>query len=531
MRFKIFNPWYLLYIAFIILLYTLIIIKILPEIFIHVPLILAFIPTCYKAIQNLKERRVGTELFITIAAIISFIGHQEQAMGIVLIIMLIANYLEELISKRTEKEIRSLINLIPQNAIIKIDGIEKTIEINAIKPDMLVLVKTGARIPVDGTIVEGVAAINEAALTGESIPKEKGISDFAYAGTFIESGSIVVKTEKIGQDTFFGKIVDLVQTAKDKKAKISILTDKIAFFLVPSMLILIAITWFITKNLNLITTLLVFGSPLELTLITPIAILSGIIAAFRNGVLVKGGLALERFSKVDTIIFDKTGTLTIGQPEVINIESYDQNFTKKDILTIAAIAEKRSGYALSKAILKKAAEENLNIPDPESYKSIIGHGIEIVYNNQKWFLGNKHFLQSPEHGNINITNLQASEEDKKYSSFYIGNAGKLYGKIYTTDKIRHDAKQTIEDLKQAGLRDMILLSGDTRLIANEVGTQLGFTKAYGDVFPDQKLLVIDKLQKEGHSVSMVGDGINDAPALKQANVGIAMGIIGMEPAI
>src|SRR3990167_4059754 len=490
MRFKIFNPWYLLYIAFIILLYTLIIIKILPEIFIHVPLILAFIPTCYKAIQNLKERRVGTELFITIAAIISFIGHQEQAMGIVLIIMLIANYLEELISKRTEKEIRSLINLIPQNAIIKIDGIEKTIEINAIKPDMLVLVKTGARIPVDGTIVEGVAAINEAALTGESIPKEKGISDFAYAGTFIESGSIVVKTEKIGQDTFFGKIVDLVQTAKDKKAKISILTDKIAFFLVPSMLILIAITWFITKNLNLITTLLVFGSPLELTLITPIAILSGIIAAFRNGVLVKGGLALERFSKVDTIIFDKTGTLTIGQPEVINIESYDQNFTKKDILTIAAIAEKRSGYALSKAILKKAAEENLN-----------------------------------------ITDLQTSEEDKKYSSFYIGNAGKLYGKIYTTDKIRHDAKQTIEDLKQAGLRDMILLSGDKMTIANEVGTQLGFTKAYGDVFPDQKLLVIDKLQKEGHSVSMVGDGINDAPALKQANVGIAMGIIGMEPAI
>src|SRR3990167_5622076 len=312
MRFKIFNPWYLLYIAFIILLYTLIIIKILPEIFIHVPLILAFIPTCYKAIQNLKERRVGTELFITIAAIISFVGHQEQAMGIVLIIMLIA--------KRTEKEIRSLINLMPQNAIIKIDGIEKTIEINAIKPDMLVLVKTGARIPVDGTIVEGVAAINEAALTGESVPKEKSISDFAYAGTFIESGSIVVKTEKIGQDTFFGKIVDLVQTAKDKKAKISILTDKIAFFLVPSMLILIAITWFITKNLNLITTLLVFGSPLELTLITPIAILSGIIAAFRNGVLVKGGLVLERFSKIDTIIFDKTGTLTVGQPEVVKIE-------------------------------------------------------------------------------------------------------------------------------------------------------------------------------------------------------------------
>ena len=309
------------------------------------------------------------------------------------------------------------------------------------------------------------------------------------------------------------------------------MTDQIAFYLVPTFLFLIALTWIVTKNLNLVTTLLVFGSPLELTIITPLAILSGIIAAFRNGILVKGGLVLEKFSKADTIIFDKTGTLTIGEPEVTKIEIFGSKYNEKEILKIAASAEKRSDHILAKAILKKAKEEDVTVPDPENYVSVSGHGVEITYNNEKCFLGNKHFIEAAEHGNIKIPFNAEKKEDEQYSSFYLGCGGKLYGKIYITDKIREEAKRTIEDLKKLGLKELILLSGDKQKIVSQTASLLDIPKAYGEVFPDQKLLMIENLQNKNHIVAMVGDGINDAPALKQANIGIAMGAMGMEPAI
>lgn len=528
---KIYDIWYLLYIIFVSILYGLTLIKVLPEFFIHVPIILSFIPISYEAFQKIKERKIGTEFFLTIATIISLLQHEEKAIGIVLIIMLIAEYLEKLITNRTQNAIKSLINLIPKVALVKIDGEEKNIPINEIKPGMLVVVKTGGLIPIDGIIVQGNASINEASLTGESIPKEKNISEKVYAGTFIQAGSIVIKTEKIGEETFFGKISALVQKAEEKKAKISILTDQIALYLVPTVLIIIAIIWFWTHNVNLTTTLLIFGSPLELTLITPLAILSGIIAAFRNGILVKGGLVLERFAHADSIIFDKTGTLTIGEPEVIKIEIYDPKYSEQEILKIAAIAEKRSDHILAKAILKKAEEANIVIPDPENYESLSGHGVTITYNQEKCFLGSKHFIESPEHGNITIPEAIKNSETDEYSSFYIGCASKLYGKISMIDKIRSDARQTIQDLKKLGFKKLILLSGDKQKIASHIASELDIPVAYGDVFPDKKLLMIEDLQKENHIVAMIGDGINDAPALKQANIGIAMGAMGMEPAI
>lgn len=528
---KIYNPWYLLYIVFIFILYLLTLIHILPPIYIHAPLILGFIPICYKALQKLKERIIGTEFFLTIATIISLIGHQEKAMGVVLIIMLIAEYLEQLITLHTQQEILSLINLIPKIALIKLDNEEKSIPVNQIQPGMLVIVKTGGQIPVDGTIIQGNATINEASLTGESIAQEKNVSQQVFAGTFIESGSIIIKTEKVGVDTFFGKISELVQKAEQNKAKISILTDKIALYLVPILLILIGLTWLLTKNLNLVTTLLVFGSPLELTLITPLAILAGIIAAFKNGVLVKGGLALEKFSKADTIIFDKTGTLTINEPSVTKIESFDPKYDEKELLKIAAIAEKRSGHVFAKAILQKAQEEGIVVPDPENYISVAGHGIEITYNNEKFFLGNKHFMQAAEHGNIQLPQDFETSKEEQFSSFYIGSMGKLYGKMYITDKIRQEAQQTINDLKKLGFKNIILLSGDKQSIATQTALLLEIPIAYGAVFPDEKLLIIEKLQNKNHIVAMIGDGINDAPALKQADIGIAMGAMGMEPAI
>jgi len=525
-----YNPWFLLYTFLCTVMYFLILGGIIPASVIHLSLLLAFIPVSYKALQQLTAKKIGTEFFLTIATIISFIGNQEMPMNVVLIIMLFAEYLEQLVAYRTQKEIKSLINLIPKNVLVKIDHEEKIIPISQLRSGMIVIVNTGGQIPVDGIITDGTATVNESALTGESIPKEKTVANKVYAGTFVQTGSIIIKTEKVGADTLFGKISTLVQKAEQKKAHVAVLTEKIAFYLVPILLILIGLTWLITNNLNLVTTLLIFGSPLELTLITPLAILSGIIAAFRNGILVKGGLVLEKLSKADTIIFDKTGTLTIGEPVVTTIESYDPKYNEREILKIAAIAEKRSDHVLSKAILKKAALEHITIPDPSDYTSEPGHGVQITYDNAVWFLGNKHFIEAPEHGNVTIMN-DLEHEPYLYSSFYLGSNKKLYGKIYITDEIRPDAQQTIQDLQNAGLRDVILLSGDKQAVAAHTAGLLGIKQAHGEVFPDQKLAIIEHLQQTNHIVAMVGDGINDAPALKQANVGIAMGAMGMEPAI
>jgi heavy metal translocating P-type ATPase len=530
-REKLFTIGHIAYIACTATLYLLVLNAVLPASLIIIPLLLCLVPISIDALEKLRNRIIGTELFLTIATVISLIGHQEQAMTAVLILMLIAEFIEHLVSERTNQEIKSLIDLIPQNALVKRDDQEIEIPIKAITPGTLVIIKTGSRIPVDGIIVQGTAAINESSLTGESIAHEKTVSQHVYAGTFAERGSITVRTEKVGEDTLFGKISALIQKTEEKKAKIAVLADKVAFYLVPGLLLLIGITWLVTHDLTLVTTLLVFGSPFELTIVTPLAVLAGIIAAFRNGILVKGGIVLETFSHTDTIIFDKTGTLTMGEPVVTQIDIFDPSYTQHEILTIAAIAEKRSDHLFAKAILKKAVQEGITTPDAQDYRSIPGHGVAITYNGMRCFLGNKHFMQAPEHGNIPIPEHRDNHSPDQASSFYVGCNGTLLGKISITDTIRPDAKQTINDLKKMGIQQFILLSGDTQQNTDAVAQALGIPTAYGTMFPDAKLNMIETLQKEGHRVAMVGDGINDAPGLKQANVGIAMGAMGMEPAI
>lgn len=525
-----FRNWFLWYILFVFIFFILIVSSVLSPELMVVPLILAFIPIFIEAIKQLKHKKIGSEIFLVFATVIGLIGKQEQAVTTILLIMLVAEFLEEIIEGRTQEALKSLVSLIPTDVILKDGETEKVVPINTVKPGMLLIIKTGRRIPVDGMIKQGTATINEAALTGESELKEKTTGAKVYAGTFLQAGSIVVIVEKVAGDTFFGKISVLVEHAEKAKAEIATVADKIAFYLVPSLLIFIGAIWLIFRDTELAVTLLVFGSPLELTLITPLAVLAGIAAAFRQGILVKGGLALERFSQIDTMVFDKTGTLTLGDPEVVGIEIYDKQYSEHDIIQLAAIAEKHSDHVLAKAIVKKAEELKLSIPNPDTYASFTGHGVEITYNGERYFLGNRHFIEAPEHANIPLE--FAETEDGFYSSFYLGRApNTLCAKILMADKIRPDAKATIQELHGAGIQQMILLSGDRQSVTAEIAKQLGIEQAHGGLFPDEKIGMIKKLQASGHKIAMVGDGINDAPALKQANVGIALGAMGMEPAI
>lgn len=495
-------------------------------------LLTAWLPLVWGAIKGLKEKKIGSELFFVLAAIIALIGDEEQAMTVVLIVVMVAEYLEHLVEERTEHAIQSLIHLIPTDVLVRVDRQEEMRPISEVRPGTEIVVKTGSRIPVDGIVIHGVASINEATLTGESVPKEKKKNELVFAGTFVESGSVVIEAQKVGVNTMFGKIEKLLEEAGKRKAKIHILADRIAWILLPILIIFIGGIWLWTRDLKLVITLLVFGSPIELALVTPFTILGGIVAAFKNGVLVKGGLSLERFAKVDTVIFDKTGTLTIGEPRVVGIQAVDKEHSDRDIIKMAAITEKRSGHVLSKAILDKAKEENIAVPDPDHYISVSGHGVEVDYGNEHYRLGNKHFIEAEDHGNIKVENMPICVDgDAIHTSFYLACGDKLCGMICVADEIRKDAKETIQRLKQGGIKNFILLSGDRQEVAQKVAESLGIPQAYGAVMPDQKLQMIEKFQKEGHKVAMIGDGINDAPSLKQADVGIAMGAMGMEPAI
>ena len=495
-----------------------------------IPITIVWIQMVWIAIHDLKKKQIGTEFFLVFATIAAVIGKQERAIMFVLLIMIIARYIELIIEQRTHSAIEGLLKLIPSEVTIIENNQEKNISLNAVVPGMHIVVKTGGGVPADGFIVQGTAAINESMLTGESMPKEKQKNARVFAGTFVESGSIIFQVERVRQETLFHKMTALFSQAEEKKARVTILTDKIALVFVPFILLLIVVIWLTTGNLELVITLLIFGSPLELSLVTPLAVLAGSVAAFRHGILVRGGRALEQLSRANTIIFDKTGTLTLGEPVIVDIQSFNEQYNKNDILKIAAIAEIRADHVVAKSILKKARELSIEIPQPEEYISLVGHGVQIVYNGKRYFLGNEHFIQAPEHGNSPIPSHSADNK-LPYSNFYLATHGQVIGKISVMDILRSDAQATVESLKKSGLNEIILLSGDRQEITEHIAQQLGISRAYGQAFPEDKLTLLDQLQKEGNIVAMVGDGINDVAALKQANVGIAMGAMGMEPAI
>jgi len=495
-----------------------------------VSLVMAFVPILWAALKDLKHRKITTEVFLILATAIGIWAGQIQAITVVLIIMLMAKYAESLIEEKTGQAVASLIKLIPAKVTIKEENRDKEIDIHELKAGMQAIIKTGEQIPADGIIIDGEASINESFLTGESAPITKRTGALVFAGTFVETGALLVKVEKVGASTQFGRISKLLEQAQVDKARIVTLSNRAAFFFVPILLAFIFIVWLITRDLTLVATLLVFGSPIELTLVTPLAVLAGAAASFRHGILIKGSRPLEQVSRIDTMVFDKTGTLTMGQPKLIRIEPIAPN-NEQDILLLAAILEKRSGHIMAKAIMDEAQARSLHVPEPQSYESVTGHGVIATYDGERYLLGSEHFIEAPEHGNISIPESLRASFNQGESYFYLARGQEIMGRIVIADTLRTEAEQTIKRLKHLGIKRLVLLSGDRARVAKEVGMRLGINEVYGEVDPALKLAMIKDMQKNGKIIAMVGDGINDAPALSQADVGIAMGASGMEPAI
>ena len=476
-------------------------------------------------IELIRVRKIGTEIFVTVATLVAVLGGEPLAGVVLMTIILIAESIAELNTDRARASIKTLIGSVPDTAILRDKDGDHSVAVAELKIGDVVLVRAGEKIPVDGRVAGGSAAVDESPITGESIPKDKEDGDHVFAGTILESGALDIQTEQLGNDTTFARIIALVEEAEESQAPVQKLADKVAAWLIPIVFVFLLVIFLITGDVRLIVTLLIFTSPAELGLATPLVIIAAISRAARNGVLVKGGIFLESLAKIDTIVFDKTGTLTENTPRVTQIELHDTTLSERDVLVLAASADRRSAHPLAKAIVDAASQRGIAIFEPTTYDQIRARGVKAVINNKHVLVGNPALL---------LENNVAVDREEKFpgeTPIHIAIDGKLAGIIYVADAVRAEARETIAQLKATGVKRIIMLTGDNKATGKAIADQLGIDEVHAELLPEDKVSIIDRLKKEGSRVAMVGDGINDAPALARADVGIAMGGSGSQAAL
>lgn len=393
------------------------------------------------------------------------------------------------------------------------------------KPGDTVLVRAGEKIPVDGRIVGGQASVNEASITGESLPKDKGDGDEVFAGTLLASGALDIETARVGGDTTFSRIIALVESAEAEQAPVQRLADKVAAWLIPVVLVFLVGVYFATRDIRMIVTLLIFTSPAELGLATPLVMIAAIARAARSGILVKGGLYLELLAKVDTLVFDKTGTLTENQPKVVRLELRDASVSEDDLLRLAAAADRRSAHPLAKAVVDEASRRGIAVPEPDRFEQLQGRGVKATVEQRLVLVGNSALLTE---AGVAITALPNAGAQ---TAVHVAVDGRFVGVIFIADTVRVGAREALNALRASGVDRIVMLTGDNEVTARAVAEELGIDNVRAGLLPEDKVDAIAELQKQGRRVAMIGDGVNDAPALARADVGIAMGARGTQAAL
>ncbi len=481
------------------------------------------------AYNTLKRKILSIDALVTIAAVGAlFIGEYWEAAAVTFLFTF-GSYLEARTMGKTRNAIFDLMEMAPQKATVKREGREVEIKADQVKKDETVIIRPGDKIPVDGKVIKGNSEVNQAAITGESIPVSKEKEDEVYSGTINGKGYLEVKAEKTGHDTTFSKIIDLVEEAQEKKAPTEKMMEKFSKYYTPGIIVLALATYLITFDIRLALTLLVIGCPGALVISTPISIVSGIGNAAKNGVLIKGGKHLEKAGKTDVVVFDKTGTLTRGEPEVTDINNY--NIDKEKLIKLAVRAEKNSEHHLGKAILKLSDKVD-QLKSPKSFQSFTGKGIKAELDEGEVIIGNQKLIKE---NNIEIPQ-KVKRDKKEYNKegktvVYAVLNNKIIGLLAIADPPRDKAKQTIKQLKEQGIEKTIMLTGDETQIAASIAEEIGLDQYQANLLPEEKVEAVKKLQKQGYKVAMIGDGINDAPSLAAADIGIAMGAAGTDAAI
>jgi len=453
----------------------------------------------------------------------------ESAATIMTLITL-GKYLESVSKGKSSEAIKKLMGLTPKTAVIIKDGKEIEISIDEVDVGDIIVVKPGDKIPVDGEVVEGTSSVDESMLTGESIPVEKNIGDSIIGASINKNGTLKYRATKVGKDTVLAQIIKLVEDAQGSKAPIAKLADIISGYFVPiviSLAVISGLAWYfiggesVTFALTIFISVLVIACPCALGLATPTAIMVGTGKGAENGVLIKSGVALETAHKVNTIVFDKTGTITEGKPTVTDIITID-GIEEEELLELAASAEKGSEHPLGEAIVKQAEEKGLELKKLEAFKAIPGYGIEVEIDNKSILLGNRKLMIER---NISLADLEVisdklAEEGK--TPMYIAINNKISGIIAVADTVKKNSRKAIEKLHDMGI-EVVMITGDNKRTAEAISKQVGIDRTLAEVLPQDKASEVKKLQAESKKVAMVGDGINDAPALAQADIGIAIG--------
>ncbi len=444
--------------------------------------------------------------------------------------ILLGKLLDAVAKGRTSEAIRKIMGLQAKTARVIRNGEEQEIPVEDVQVGDIVLVRPGEKIPVDGTVSEGYSAVDEKVITGESIPVEKKIGDQVVGATMNKTGMLKFKATKVGKDTVLAQIINMVEDALTSKAPIQRIADIASGYFVPAIIItatLSAFAWYFIAGASFIFSLTVFiavlivACPCALGLATPTAIMVGVGKGAENGILIKSGEALEAVYKLQAVVFDKTGTLTKGEPEVTDIAP-SEPFGETQLLQFAAIAEKNSEHPLGAAIVKRAKEKGIHIDEPELFNAIPGYGVEVEHMGAKILLGNRKLMEA---NNLDISALEgkmsAFEEEGK-TAMLLAVDNQLAGLIAVADTLKEHSVEAVKTLQQMGL-EVIMITGDNQRTAKAIAAQVGVNRVFAEVLPSEKAAEIKRLQSEGKVVAMVGDGINDAPALAQANIGIAVG--------
>lgn len=498
-----------------------------------IAILLCGIPIVKGAILALvTEFDIKADLLVSLALIASIMIGEIFAAGEVAFIMTIGAYLEERTVKKARAGIEKLVHLTPATARVVRDGEERTIPAEQVQIDDILRVFAGETIAADGVIIKGQTSINQAVMTGESLPVDKGEGDEVQSGTVNQFGTFDMVAQKVGADSSLQRMIRLVESADAGKAKIVGLADKWATWIVVIALAAAAITWFVTGEVIRAVTILVVFCPCALVLATPTAIMAGIGNATEFGILISQGDALERLAKVKRIAFDKTGTLTYGKPTVVKIESCHASISDAELLELTASAEMRSEHPLGKAITTFFKQEHDRTPEqPKEFALLPGRGVSANTGGHKVFAGNESLLKDQKLSipDAMILDIEAVKADG-CTVIYVMNETAPLGFIALSDTIRSDAADTIRAIQETGVKT-VLLTGDTEQAANHIADMAEIIDVQANCLPEDKLMVIRQYQKHGEGICMVGDGINDAPALKAAQVGIAMGGVGSDIAI
>ncbi len=474
-------------------------------------------PIFKEVVENILERKMTMELSMTIALVAALLIGEFFTALVITGFVLAAEILEGLTVARGRRAIKHLLSYLPRSATVRRNGEVHDVPAESLRPGDLVLVNPGGRIPVDGTVVGGRSYVDQATVTGESMPVEKDLGATVYAGTINQSGALEIRAERLGRDTSFGKIIEAVERAERSRAPVQKTADRLAGYLVYFALAAAALTFVITRDVRSTISVVIVAGACGIAAGTPLAILGAIGRAARQGAIVKGGLYLEALAAVDTVVLDKTGTVTLGTPSVRAVLPAN-GASEEDLVRAAAVAERRSEHPLGKAVLGLATERGLPHVEPERFSYVPGKGVIAELGGERLLAGSAALLA--DHG-LSPSSVTRPTSDGA-SPIFVARGDRLLGVIEVADAIRAESVEAVRALRAMGIRTM-LLTGDARRVAYAVDRELGTDEVAAELLPEQKREWIAGLVGKGRKVAMIGDGINDAPALAAASVGVAMG--------